>query len=225
MPEFPAGSYEKNGFFTVAGLFTPAECEVYKTEAMKVLKEKAKPGSTVFVGCAGASPLFHKLASDPRLVALLKPLLPGGIMFMSDKFVFKSGEKRFATPWHSDAQYWKGERPKLSVWIALDEARKDNGALKVLQGSHLKAWKSKAADTSATNGEFDNTVEPDQWKPEDELVCEVRKGGAIVFDDRLMHASCTNDSGQDRYSLISTYHAPAPDTEFDKYFPARHVIS
>jgi ectoine hydroxylase-related dioxygenase (phytanoyl-CoA dioxygenase family) len=52
----------------------------------------------------------------------------------------------------------------------------------------------------------------------------VPRGSAIFFSDRLVHASCENRGGRDRYSLISTHHPPTADEEFDRQFAARHVI-
>ena len=138
--------------------------------------------------------------------------------------VFKSGAQRFASPWHIDAFYWRNTRPKLSVWIALDDVAADNGALIVVRGSHRQEWQSATSDMRDTNGEFNNVIEQKTWRPEDEVICEVPRGSAIFFSDLLVHASCENTAGKDRFSLISTYHGPAPDEEFDKQFPARHVI-
>ena len=145
-------------------------------------------------------------------------------MFLSDKFVFKSGQQTFATPWHYDAAYWPDTRPKLSVWIALDDATAENGALKVVRGSHRREWRHQQGDATQTNKEFTNIISESQWKPEDEVICELPRGGAIFFSDRTVHASCENKAGLDRYAIISTYHAPAGDDEFDRNFAARHVI-
>jgi phytanoyl-CoA hydroxylase len=215
--------FKEKGYFLLEGLFSPRECEGLKQESTRILAEHS-PGRTVFVGCSTVSLVFKKLASDPRIIEPLKAIYPQGIEFLSDKFVYKSGQKRFATPWHTDEQYWRNTKPKLSVWIALDRAEESNGALKILPGSHHKAWKEMAADTSTTNGEFDATVDSSQWKPSDEMVCEVAQGSALVFTDRLLHASCPNVSGLDRYSLISTYQGLGPEEPFDQEFTARHLV-
>jgi ectoine hydroxylase-related dioxygenase (phytanoyl-CoA dioxygenase family) len=110
------------------------------------------------------------------------------------------------------------------VWIALDAVREENGALKVLPGSHRRDWQHQSSDGSQSNHEFTQITTPD-WDEAEERVCELPQGGVIVFSDRLLHASCPNSAGLDRYSLISTYHAPAADEPFDLPFAARHVIA
>lgn len=219
-----ATQYERDGFCSAAPLLSADECAVLKAEAERVLRERATGKGTVFVGAAVASPLFYNLASHPKIVAILREIMPDGIAFLSDKIVFKSQAQRFATPWHLDAFYWRGTRPKLSVWLALDEVTLENGALKVLPGSHLREWDVLESDGAQTNREFNNVVKEISWNPADEIICELPAGGAIFFSDRLLHASTPNQTGADRFSLISTYHAPAADEEFDLPFAARHVI-
>jgi hypothetical protein len=221
-----AQAYDRDGYYTADRLFTREECDALKAEALALLKAKANPNSTVYVGVAAASTLYYKLASDARLVGVLDKIMPDGVAFMSDKFVFKSGQQRFATPWHVDKFYWANTRPKLSIWIALDKVNAENGALKVVRGSHKKTWQcSKNSNIAQTNNEFTNVIDQTQWAPEDEVVCEIEQGSAIFFSDNLIHGSCTNTSGLDRYAIISTYQAPVTvEEEFDKIFPARHNI-
>ncbi len=215
--------FEEDGYCILPHLFQLEECRQWKNEALRVLQENAGSQATVYVGAAAASPLFYNLASDPRLLAVLRQIMPQGIAFLSDKIVFKSHRQTFATPWHFDAAYWPHTRAKISVWIALDEVREDNGALKVLPGSHRRDWQPQTSSGSQSNREFTQVISRD-WDEANETSCPLPQGGAIVFSDRLLHASCSNSAGVDRYSLISTYHAPFPEEPFDMDFPARHII-
>ncbi len=220
-----AAAYARDGYCVVSELLTASECEAFKTEALRVMREHAGPKRTVYVGAAAASPLFYRLTDDPRLVSVLVRIMPEGVAFMSDKVVFKSADQKFPTPWHIDYFYWRNTRPKLSVWIPLDDSMAENGTLKVIPGSHRRDWQDhQPGDTSLTNNEFVNVINDKAWRAEDEVVCELKRGGAIFFSDRLAHASCPNTAGVDRYTIISTYQAPTEDDEFDKQFPARHVI-
>ncbi len=212
-------NYQRDGFYIVPDLFTSRECEAWKREALRLSQAVS---STVIISAAAKSAAFRALSDDGRLVAVLRALMPDGIEFWSDKTVYKSARQAFATPWHCDESYWRGARPKISVWIALDEANESNGALKVLPGSHKRNWVHHSGDMAATNNEFENVITPD-WDAAQEVICVLPQGGAIFFSDRLLHASCPNRAGTDRYSLISTYHAPGEEA-IDRNFPARHVI-
>lgn len=214
-----AAQYERDGFLMIPDLLNANECSALKAEGLKVLSQHAKPGSTVFVGAAANSNLFYRLASNARIVRVLDQIMPDGIMFMSDKLVFKSGVQPTATPWHCDSAYWRNTRPKLSVWIALDDVTAQNGALRVLPGGNHQDWQHS---TPADAKEFGNRIQ--DLDEENAITCEMKAGGVLFFSDRLPHSSTPNSNGKDRYAIISTYHAPAPDEGFDTQFAARHVI-
>jgi phytanoyl-CoA hydroxylase len=217
-----AERYKRDGFVLVEDVLSREECSALKAEGLEVLRRHARPGATVYVGAAARSPVFRALASDDRLVNTLRQLMPDGVMFMSDKLVFKSGRQPKPTPWHCDEAYWRGTRPKLSVWIALDDVSASNGALRVLPGGHREKWTHTAP--GGKGEEFDLRIRGLDGREGETVVCEMRAGSALFFSDRLPHSSTPNTDGSDRYAIISTYHDPAPDEEFDLGFPARHVI-
>jgi len=216
--------YKRDGFLVVQAVLSNDECAMLKTEGLEVLRQHAPQGSSVYVGVAAASNAYYLLASHPNIVEVLKNLMPDGVAFLSDKFVFKSAEMRFPTPWHQDEAYWRGTRPKLSVWIALDDVNSRNGALKVLAGHHAAPLEHGGPNAVPTN-EFGNILRDLPQDAPGEIICEMKAGDALFFSDLTPHASCPNDSGQDRYAIISTYHAPVDnEEEFDLMFAARHVI-
>jgi phytanoyl-CoA hydroxylase len=217
-----AARYERDGFLIVPNLLSAAECEELKIEARRVLDTFARPGASVHLHMAANSPRFRALAEDVRVVGLLRAVMPHGVMFLSDKIVYKSADKTFATPWHVDFFYWQNTRPKLSVWIPLDDAGPENGTLTVVAGSHRRDW--RMAKKALASGDFQFEIPDSDWKTGDVVTCAIPRGTAIVFSDRLVHGSTANTAGRDRYAIISTYHAPAADEPFDLDFPARKVL-
>jgi hypothetical protein len=217
-----AERYDRDGFVIVPDLFTAEECDRLKAEARAVLDTRAKPGASVFVHVAVVSPAFRALAEDPRVVNVLAELMPQGVMFLSDKIVYKSASKTFATPWHIDFFYWRNTRPKLSVWIPLDDATAENGTLTVVPGSHKKDW--NMVKIGLPSGDFQYEINDSTWQDGDIVTCNIKRGSVIIFSDRLVHGSTTNTAGKDRYAIIGTYHAPAPDEPFDLDLPARKVL-
>ena len=194
-PATLAERYAADGYVVVESLFSGKECDALKEEAQRVLREHGRRDLTVYVGAAVHSAAFRKLA-----------------------------EKTFASPWHIDAFYWAGTRPKLSVWIPLDDVSAANGTLKVVRGSHRHEWSVGTGNLEQTGGEFGNVIEEESWNAADEVICELPRGSAVIFSDRTVHASCPNTAGADRFTIISTYHAPAEDEPFDTQFAARHVV-
>jgi hypothetical protein len=220
IPSPLALQYERDGFVTVPNLLGPAECDKLKIEARRVLDEHADPGSSVYLHVAVHSPIFKRLSEDPRLIDILRQILPKGVMFLSDKIVYKAAEQTSPTPWHVDYFYWLQTRPKLSIWIPLDDVTAENGTLTVIPGSHKKTWPMEKNES----GYFSARIRDADWNADDIVSCDLKCGGAIFFSDRLVHGSTTNSAGSDRYVIISTYHAPAADEPFDLKFPARKVL-
>jgi hypothetical protein len=214
--------YERDGFIIIPDLISGEECDKFKIEAQKILKEKAPSNASVYVHVSIASPLYQQFHQDPRLVNLLKKIMPDGVMFLSDKIVAKTADKTFATPWHMDCFYWPDTRSKLSVWIPFDDADAENGTLTVVRGSHKKNW--TMIKKGLANGEFIYQVADNEINADDIVICTVKRGAGIFFSDRLVHGSTTNTACTDRYTVISTYHAPAEDEPFDLSFPARQVL-
>lgn len=214
--------YARDGFVVIPDLISAEECDKLKLEARRVLDTNARPGASVHLHMAATNPLFRALAEDMRVVAALRPVMPHGVMFLSDKIVYKSADKTFATPWHIDCFYWRNTRPKLSVWLPLDDATAENGTLTVVPGSHRRDW--QMVKKGLANGEFHDEIANADWRDGDIVTCAIKRGTGIIFSDRLVHGSTANTAGKDRYAIISTYQAPARDDAFDLEFPARKVL-
>ncbi len=217
-----AARYERDGFVILPDLLNAEECDTLKAEARRVLDSFARPKASVHLHMAATSPVFRALSEDTRIVTALRAVMPHGVMFLSDKIVYKSADKTFATPWHVDFFYWLNTRPKLSVWIPLDDATADNGTLTVVPGSHRRDW--RMVKKALASGDFEYEIAGGTWSDGDVVTCAIKRGTAIIFSDRLVHGSTANTAGRDRYAIISTYHAPALDEPFDLDFPARKVL-
>jgi phytanoyl-CoA hydroxylase len=220
----PGAQFERDGFVVVSDLFRPQEAAAIKREVQRIVAQateearsrgEARPRfleTGVLVGLATCSPYFRDLVRDGRLLDRLEPIIGPDILFWSDKAVFKTEETTLATPWHQDWAYWRGIH-KITVWVALDDADEANGCLKLLRGSHRAAV---VHDAAVPRGEgFGHRVDAGQVPPEAVVTAPVRAGGAVIFHDLLLHASCPNTSGRDRWAWLPTYKdAQAQDLEY-----------
>jgi ectoine hydroxylase-related dioxygenase (phytanoyl-CoA dioxygenase family) len=80
-----------------------------------------------------------------------------------------------------------GEAFKVTtgIWM-FDDFREDNGATRVVPGSHLQA------------GAVDKTLTQPLAHHPRELVIVGRAGSALLFNGHLLHSGCRNDSGAPR---------------------------
>jgi ectoine hydroxylase-related dioxygenase (phytanoyl-CoA dioxygenase family) len=145
---------------------------------------------------------------DPALSAVVCDLIGDPSEFLSVKTVFKSREKRFASPWHQDWFYWKGAA-KLSAWVALDPATVENGCLRIIPGTHDREFPMVTIEEGPG---FAKQIDPAELEGLNPVDVEVEAGDVVFFHDLAVHASHKNTSGSDRWSLIATYrHAARPD--------------
>ncbi|MDF2649737.1 MAG: hypothetical protein K0Q73_5542 [Paenibacillus sp.] len=201
--------FAANGYITIENLFSLEEVQELKKEVARVLdavrKEKGEEGIKhgVYVGMAAASALFKTAAAKPELANVLKTIIGEQVIFLSDKVVFKNSTVEFGSPWHQDYPYWGGSH-KFSVWIALDDASRENGCLRILPGSHLKGTLHHGEEHNDDNG-FSSRLKEEEIDQSSIIDLPAARGTAIIFHDLLFHSSYPNLSGQDRVALISTY--------------------
>lgn len=118
------------------------------------------------------------------------------------------------THWHRDIRYWSFEREELvSAWFALGDETPDNGALRLVPGSHKLPLEA---------GRFDEAkfFRPDLPGNADIIRTAVSprlaRGDALFFHCNTLHSAGRNRSDAVKFSLVFTYHgrsnAPVPGT-------------
>lgn len=202
-------SFAENGFLMAEAVFTTEEMAACKTAAKELVENQSGPSGVHVWMCDTIPPLFESISCDPRMAAILRPLIGPRIEFLSAKPVFKSPTVHFASPWHQDQAYWGGAT-KWSAWIALEDATLENGCLRVIPGSHRRA-RDHASVRDARG--FTNRISDEDLEGERMMDVEMKCGDVLVFHDRLLHSSHSNRSGRERWSFIPTYrNADVPDT-------------
>lgn len=212
LSESEVAAYQCDGYVIVHNLYAEEEMLTWKeivrrnvdSDDPAVRAATYKSGVRVWMA-EDFDPYLLEAMRDKAVLSILNQLIGPSVEFLSAKAVFKSSDVGFGSPWHQDWQYWHGAT-KISVWIALDHASRDNGCLKVLPGSHT----AHLSHTSQQYEEgFDNRIAPNQVEESRAVTAAVTRGSAIFFHDMLAHSSFPNASGQDRWSFISTYRSGA----------------
>ncbi len=207
-----ATTYAKQGYLVVRQLYPPAEMVSWKQHIQDAMRDDGSLNDPSGVRVWKAGAIDSGLAAwmtEPKVVQVLRTLIGPKIEFLSVKAVFKNAAHAFGSPWHQDWFYWEGA-PKLSVWLALDDATPANGCLKMIPGSHHQIHRMVRADDGLG---FARRVEDDAIRGRSVDSIEVARGDAVFFHDLTLHSSYPNTSGADRWSLISTYRdASVPDS-------------
>ena len=194
--------FRRDGFLKVEGFYSKATVEQWKKNIYRDMAgDSAEIPFGVEVFMLSRVPKWGLEAmSEPRVVGALQQLVGPSVEFLSYKGVFKNGKVRLPSPWHQDWFYWEGA-PKISIWIALDDATPENGCLKFIPGSHKKVFNK----TVAKGEGFVNRIRDEDLGDGEQLTVPCKAGDAVFFHDLAVHASHPNTAGVDRWSLISTY--------------------
>lgn len=209
-------SYNQHGYVLIRGLFDPEEIGLLGDRARrdKSLDEAAASmddgqGNAVRLSLWNhpGDSIYGMFARCEKLVNRVEQLLGGEVYHYHSKMVLKDAKIGGAWAWHQDYGYWYQNGllyPHLcSVMIAVDAARKENGCLQVLAGSHkmgrinhILSGEQAGADQERVQAAL-NVME--------KIYCEMQPGDALFFHCNLLHASAPNHSSQNRWSMICCY--------------------
>ena len=151
---------------------------------------------------------MNKLMLDPRLGKLIATLAGvDGIRIWHDQALFKPP---FGNPtgWHLDNPYWSFSSPNaLSIWVALDDATKDNGCLYYVPGSHKTATYENVGIDKNQGDLF--KVYP-EWREIETIACPAPAGSAVIHNGLTAHGAGANMTNRPRRAMTCAY---MPDGE------------
>ncbi len=229
----PAGQadfYAERGYLIVEDVLTGAELAELEADLVKLARGGYDtPGIEPVSADAGdadalarilcihmphfVSPLIRRFTAHPRITEVLGRIVGahlrpghwnGGVKCMQSMFFAKPPGKP-GQAWHQDECFIPTrDRSLCAAWIAIDDATRDNGCLRVIPGSHLAGTLYPSREHSQT-GEFDPAPESHGFDEGDELVVELRAGSVLFFNGYLLHRSRKNSSGGYRRALVNHY--------------------
>ena len=171
------------------------------------------------------NPLLAELFADERLTAPVRAEL--GVAELAP-FTSKMNLKRAIDgsefPWHQDYPYWHvavgaDAQDVVTAILFLDDAVEENGALRVLPGSHLSGPVRR--DPADPTGFL---TDPAAVDGEREIILELPAGSVVWFGAFLVHRSSPNRSDRHRRALLPSWQpAGRPRLQELPYRPERVV--
>ena len=168
-------------------------------------------------------PRFEALWDDPRLVRPMEDLLGvAPVAPYTCKLNLKRPREGSEFPWHQDYPYWyafTGDRAReiATAILFLDDASAENGAIRVLPGSHHggPAPRDPADPTCFL-------ADPARIDAGREVVVEVEAGSLLFLPSLLLHRSSPNTSGRERRAMLLSFQpAGRPRQRELEWQPAR----
>ena len=181
-----------------------AELEAYETNSGGPINGKWRYKSHLVF------PWFDQLMRHPAILELVRPILGDDLMVWTTHIYPKeSGDGRFIS-WHQDSAHWGLDSNQvLTVWVALTNATRENGCMRMLPGSHhngqVEHQDTRDPKNILTRGQtILNGIDEDQ-----SVWVELKAGEASIHHVDLFHASTPNRAGHRRVGVAIRYITPA----------------
>lgn len=147
-------------------------------------------------------PRFDALWTDPRLTTPMRDIVGGELGPFTSKLNFKRAGEGTAFHWHQDFPFWyccagDSARDIANAMIFLDDATADNGALRLIPGSHLAGPAPRDRDEPTQLLADAAKVDTDRA-----VTVEAEAGSVLLFPGMIVHCSPANRSDSDRRSLL-----------------------
>jgi len=161
-------------------------------------------------------PAFGAFCRQPLFGAVLREIGYRNPVLWQTMYIFKQpfigGEVR----WHQDASYLVTEPATVTgVWVAIEDANRDNGCLWVQPGGHRSPLRQiYQVDWDTRQGQLTD-LDTTPWPSAAEAVAlEVVAGSVVIFHDHLPHYSSPNRSGRSRHAF--TLHVAEQDAKWSQ---------
>uniref|UniRef100_A0A3B5K858 Zgc:174917 n=1 Tax=Takifugu rubripes TaxID=31033 RepID=A0A3B5K858_TAKRU len=190
----PEDIYGQQGFLSALPVLTDAELK----EARDAFSELEARFGEMWDGLLTAILGPDVILLDSRFICKYPAISPDGTSG-------KDGLPYVA--WHQDMRYWGiAGGPVLSVWLALDDSMKENGALQVIPGTQCAGMLPHRQAIRPGNMLTVNQEIPDELVQASEAVlCPLLAGQMSIHDGLLVHASDANASTKRRCGFVIRY--------------------
>ncbi|MCZ7647737.1 MAG: phytanoyl-CoA dioxygenase family protein [Planctomycetota bacterium] len=214
-----------NGYLNYGKLFTDEEVEAFRAEYDEVFRQavegnafrniaiddggdsqhklKAPKQMLQITQMCERSIRFRKLLYEPRILDLVQDLIGPNLMLFHDQALSKPARTGGAVSWHQDNGYWRCRPANLvSCWMTFDDAVKENGAMQVIPGSHLKpVWHERSAETNAL-------LKIEAVDDSKAVVCDVPAGGIMFHHCQTLHYTQPNETDRPRRAFAIHFMPP-----------------
>ena len=160
---------------------------------------------------------IYKLATDPKIIELLKPLMGDNINIWSSAFFAKKPNSTKYVGYHQDAPFWQLSSDNVySAWIALSKSTKKNGCLEFVnhqsdsnfeldvENPYL-AYKEGIKTSDSKNLISFNQEIPKDIKEKKPFYIELNPGEFSIHKITVIHGSSPNKSNNPRIGLVIRY--------------------
>jgi len=153
------------------------------------------------------NPAFEEFCRLPIFGRLLRDIGYQSPLLWQTMYIFKQPHIGGEVRWHQDGSYLISEPASvIGIWIAVEDASRDNGCLWVQPGGHRsKLREIYQVDWEKRDGVLSKRDDTPWPTSDDAIAVEVPLGSMVIFHDHMPHYSSQNLSEHSRHAF--TLHA------------------
>ncbi len=202
---------ENRGFLVLPGFLSPAEVERFRTRVEELYSVegersgnefKQEPGARRLANAVNKGEIFEKVIETPEVLECVEAVLGPDFKLSSLNIRSANPNSNSGQPLHVDSGELPDEKGNAvcnSVWM-LDDFTEQNGALRVVPGSHL--WRRLPAQ-----GE----------KVDTEMLVTGEAGTVVVMNAHMWHGGTDNKTDLQRRAMHVYYtRGDKPQQQYQK---------
>lgn len=203
--------FEENGFVVLNDILPRAQIEnIYQNIMVDIIKCAKELNCSLESYLTNVTRWLHpspvtesvRVFAETVLKEIACHFIGEEVKLSKFNIISKSAYANGAIPCHQDIAYSDGESYEFSLWLPLQNVTLKEGALEFLPKSHLGEIES-AVDFWQPNF-VDKIFLSSDWQ-ENHIAVPVQVGDAVAFDARIWHRSAKNESGQNRFAIVTRW--------------------
>ena len=198
--------YHREGYLSPIQVMSAAEAGRYRHMLETIEASGQLPAGALRSKCHLLLTWIDEIVRHPRVLDAVESIVGPDILVWGTSFFIKEPRNKSFVSWHQDLTYWGLEPADIvTAWIALSESRSENGAMRVIPGTHtMEVVPHKdtfASDNLLSRGQ-EISVEVDEAKA---VALELEPGEMSLHHVKLIHGSEPNPSAKRRIGLAVRY--------------------
>ena len=198
-------SYAEQGYLLgLPQIYSSAEMEEHN-RSLAELMTLLEPGETAkdIREWHESSTWLFDIAMNPQIHDLVEGIVGPNFYLWASSFFIKEPHSTSTVGWHQDAYYWPmAPHNSVTVWLAFEDVDEENGALKIIPGSHRAGViEHQRNDPAHTNSVITLELESGTFSEDTAVSMKLKAGQVSMHDDRAVHGSPANPSDRRRAGL------------------------
>ena len=164
-------------------------------------------------------PKLYDYLCNEQVLDIVEQIIGPDIVLFTSHFICKPAHHGRRVPWHEDSGYWENilqpMGDPLTIWLALDPSRVENGCLRVIPQSHRNPDLAYSAVSDPEASVFPEEITRGQFNEAAAVDIELAPGEFSIHHASVIHGSNANTSDYRRCGFTMRYFSAHSKFNFD----------